>query len=110
MGAFFGYNQIFMHFGDHKKTSFIIEHDTYCYKVMPFNLKNADATYQMLVNKIFKDEIGKLVKVYVDDILVKCPNTEAHIEDLKRAFQMFRKYKMKLNPKNAPLWGRQGSS
>ncbi|KAI5351091.1 hypothetical protein L3X38_003982 [Prunus dulcis] len=55
MDAYFGYNQILMHEHDKTKTSFIIKRRTYCYKVMPFGLKNTGATYQRLVNKIFKE-------------------------------------------------------
>ena len=53
MHAFFGYNQIVMHLGDQENTSFITEQGLLCYKVMPFGLKNAGATYQCLVNKMF---------------------------------------------------------
>ena len=53
MDAFSGYNQILMNPDDHEKTSFITERGTYCYKVMPFGLKNAGPTYQRLVNKMF---------------------------------------------------------
>ncbi|CAL9000951.1 unnamed protein product [Prunus brigantina] len=55
MDAYPGYNQIMMYDDDKAKTSFIIERRTYCYKVMPFGLKNAGVTYQRLANKIFKD-------------------------------------------------------
>lgn len=65
MNAFFWYNQIFMHHGNHEKMSFITKHGTYCYKVMPFGLKNTRASYQRLLNKIFKDEIRKSINVYV---------------------------------------------
>ena len=41
---------------------------------MPFGLKNAGATYQRLVNKMFSKKIGKNKKVYVDDMLVKSKN------------------------------------
>ncbi|KAI5338472.1 hypothetical protein L3X38_017743 [Prunus dulcis] len=73
MDAYSGYNQIMMHEDDKAKTSFIIERGTYCYKVMPFGLKNAEATNQRLVNKIFKKQIDKTIEVYVDDMLVKAP-------------------------------------
>ena len=43
----------------------------YSYKVMPFGLKNARATYQRLVNKMFNKQIGRNMEVYVDDMLVK---------------------------------------
>lgn len=57
---------------------------------MPFRLKNARATDQRLVKQTFKDEIEKLVDVYVNEILVNRPNFETHIEDLMRAFEIFR--------------------
>ncbi|CAL2270520.1 unnamed protein product [Prunus armeniaca] len=98
MDAYSGYNQIMMHEDDKAKTSFIIERGTYCYKVMPFGLKNAGATYQRLVNKIFKEQIGKTMEVYVDDMLVKAPERANHIENLAEAFSILRKYNMKLNP------------
>jgi hypothetical protein len=53
MDAFSGYNQIFMHRFDQENTSFITNRGLYCYKVMPFDLKNVGATYQRLVNKMF---------------------------------------------------------
>ena len=43
----------------------------FCYKAMSFSLKNAGVTYQRLINKMFEDQIGRNVQVYVDDMLVK---------------------------------------
>ncbi|RYE03027.1 MAG: hypothetical protein EOP33_09865, partial [Rickettsiaceae bacterium] len=59
MDAYSGYNQIRMHEPDQIKTTFVTDRGLYCYKVMPFGLKNAGATYQRLVNRIFADLIGK---------------------------------------------------
>ncbi|CAL9006556.1 unnamed protein product, partial [Prunus brigantina] len=98
MDAYSGYNQILMHDDDKAKTSFIIERGTYCYKVMPFGLKNAGATYQRLVNKIFKEQIGKTMEVYMDDMLVKAPRRADHLKNLTEAFSLLRQYRMKLNP------------
>ena len=56
---------------DQEKTSFIISQGLFCYKVMPFGLKNARATYQKLVNHMFHSQIGWNVEMYVDDVLVK---------------------------------------
>ena len=55
MDAFSGYNQILMHGKDQEKTSFMTFKGIYCYKVMPFGLKNAGSTYQRLVNMMFAD-------------------------------------------------------
>ena len=56
---------------DQEKTSFVTSQGLFCYKVIPFGLKNAGATYQRLVNHMFRPQIGRNVEVYVDDMLVK---------------------------------------
>ena len=53
MDAFLRYNQIKMAKEDQEKTTFITSQGLYCYKVMPFGLKNTGATYQRLINKMF---------------------------------------------------------
>ena len=87
-----------MHKDDIPKVSFITDFGVYCYLVMAFGLKNAGATYQRLVNKIFKDLIGKTMEVYVDDMLVKCLVKTDHITHLREAFEVLRYHKMMLNP------------
>ena len=64
---------------------------------MSFSLKNAGATYQRLMNRMFKDLIGKSIEVYVDDMLVKYKIVGDHIEHLNQMFNILRKYQMKLN-------------
>ena len=98
MDAFSGYNQISMDSDDQEKTSFVIAQGTYCYRVMPFGLKNAGATYQRLVNRMFQKQIGTTMEVYIDDMLVKSATVELHIAHLSEAFQILRNYNMKLNP------------
>ena len=65
---------------------------------MPFGLKNAGATYQRLVNKMFSEYLGKTMEVYIDDMLVKSLSAEQHLDHLRQAFEVLRKYNMKLNP------------
>ena len=55
--------------------SFIIDRELHCYKAIPFDLKNAGATYQRLMNTMFKDLIRKTMEVYVDDMLVSAEIT-----------------------------------
>ncbi|CAL8995976.1 unnamed protein product [Prunus brigantina] len=98
MDAYSGYNQIFMHPEDQAHTSFITDRGLYCYKVMPFGLKNAGATYQRLVNSIFAPLIGNTMEVYVDDMLVKSRTTDQHIPNLSAVFTILKQYKMRLNP------------
>jgi len=87
-----------MHEPDHEDTSFVTDVGLYCYKVMPFGLKNAGATYQCLVNAMFKRQIGKTMEVYIDDMLVNSKRAVDHIENLAEMFAILRKYGMKLNP------------
>ena len=70
LDAFSGYNQIKMHPRDESKTTFMTETCTYCYKVMPFGLKNAGATYQRLMDKVLAPMLGRNVQPYVDDMVV----------------------------------------
>ena len=98
MDAFSGYNQISMDPNDQEKTSFITAQGTYCHRVMPFGLKNAGATYQRLVNRMFQKQIGTTMEVYIDDMLVKSTKSDLHIAHLSEAFHILRNYNMKLNP------------
>ena len=56
---------------DQEKNSFVTSQGLFYYKVVLFGLKNAGSTYQRLMNKIFTNQIGRNVQVYVDDMLVK---------------------------------------
>ena len=64
---------------------------------MPFGLKNAGATYQRLVTKMFQDQLGKTVEVYIDDMVVKSPKSENHLADLSHVFEVLKKFKLRLN-------------
>ena len=98
MEAFSGYNQISMDPSNQEKTSFVIGQGTYCYRVIPFRLKNAEASYQRLVNKMFHKQIEASMEVYIDDMLVKSVKAELQITHLAEAFQVLKSYNMKLNP------------
>ncbi|KAI9191877.1 hypothetical protein LWI28_014890 [Acer negundo] len=96
--AFLGYNQIMMHPSDQDKTSFITGQGLYCCKVMQFGLKNASATYQRMVNKLFKQRIGRSMEVYIDDMITKSLEAGQHPRDLRQNFQVIRNNQMRLNP------------
>uniref|UniRef100_A0A2N9ERQ0 Uncharacterized protein n=1 Tax=Fagus sylvatica TaxID=28930 RepID=A0A2N9ERQ0_FAGSY len=93
-----GYNQIRMAPEDEELTAFRTPKGIYCYKVMPFGLKNAGATYQRAMQKIFDDILHKIVQCYVDDLVVKTRKREEHIRDLRIVFNRLRKYQLKMNP------------
>ena len=98
--AFSGYHQISMHLLDVEKTTFITPHGLYCYNVMPFGLKNAETTYQKLVTKIFRSLLGETMEDYIDDMFVKSKKRFDHTKHVQEAFELLRKYNMKLNPLN----------
>ena len=59
---------------------------------MPFGLKNVGVTYQRLVNKMFNNQIGRNMEVYVDDMLVKSKEELTYLDDLKETFDILRLY------------------
>ena len=65
---------------------------------MSFGLKNARATYQRLMNKMFIHQIRRNVQVYVDDMLVKSLRENDHLKNLRETFNTLHSYNMKLNP------------
>ncbi|RDX93594.1 Retrovirus-related Pol polyprotein from transposon 17.6, partial [Mucuna pruriens] len=97
VNAYLGYNQIKMHLQDESKTAFITDSRTFCYKVMPFGLKNAGATYQCLMDRILKDVMGTNMEAYVDDMVVKSTTVGEHCNVLQRVFEILRRHKLKLN-------------
>ena len=69
------------------------------YVVMTFGFKNAGATYQRAMNYIFHDLIGKLVEIYIDDVVVKSVSMEGHLDDLRLILDQTRKFGLRMNPK-----------
>ena len=76
---------------DLEKTSFITSQGLFCYKVMPFGLKNVGATYQRLVNHMFRPQTGQNVEVYIDDMLVKSAKKTQHLDELQETFDMLKR-------------------
>ncbi|GKV22103.1 hypothetical protein SLEP1_g31999 [Rubroshorea leprosula] len=75
LNAYSGYHQVPMALEDEEKTSFYAADEIYSYVMMPFGLKNAGATYQKMVTIVFRAQIGRNLKVYVNDIVVKEPES-----------------------------------
>ncbi|XP_073016710.1 uncharacterized protein [Primulina eburnea] len=98
MDAYQGYHQIPLAKNDQDKASFITSGGTFCYVVMPFGLKNAGATYQRLMDKVFEKQLGRNLEVYVDDILGKSKEVMNFIDDLEETFTTLISYGIKLNP------------
>jgi Reverse transcriptase (RNA-dependent DNA polymerase) len=98
MDGYAGYNQIKMAPEDGKHTAFRTPIGIYCYKVMTFGLKNAGATYQRAMTKIFDDLIHKIVECYVDDLVIKAMSYEEHLCHLEVVFDRLKDHAQKLNP------------
>ncbi|XP_019234165.1 PREDICTED: uncharacterized protein LOC109214680 [Nicotiana attenuata] len=98
MDGSFGYNQIRMAPKDEELTAFRTPKGIYCYKVMPFGLKNAGATYQRAMQNIFDDILHKNVECYVDDLVEKSRKRGDHLQDLRMVFERLRRYQLRMNP------------
>jgi len=95
-----GYNQIFMAEEDIPKTALRCPGHVGLFEwiVMTFGLKNVGATYQRAMNFIFHEFIGKLVEIYIDDVVVKSGNLIKHLADLRKVLECTRKHGLKMNP------------
>ena len=92
-----GYNQILE---DIPKTAFRCPGHVGLFEwiVMTFGLKNAGATYQRAMNFTFHEFIGKLVEIYIDDVVVKSRDFTKHLADLRKVLECTRKHGLKMNP------------
>ncbi|GKE11892.1 reverse transcriptase domain-containing protein [Tanacetum coccineum] len=98
LDAYKGYHQIKMAKEDKEKTAFITSQGILCYTKMPFGRRNAGATYQRLVDKAFHKQIGRNLKVYVDDLVIKSRMEDEIVKDIEETFKTLREINMKLNP------------
>ncbi|GKC08511.1 reverse transcriptase domain-containing protein [Tanacetum coccineum] len=103
LDAYKGYYQIQMAKEDEEKIAFITSQGIFCYTKMPFGLRNAGATYQCLVDKAFHKQIGRNLKVYVDDLVIKSRTENEIVRDMEETFQTLREINMKLNHKSVHL-------
>jgi hypothetical protein len=99
LDAYSRYNQIRIKVEDKDKTAFITPHGVYCYRTMPFRLKNTRATYQRCMQACLKEQIGRNVEVYVDDIVIKSTKADSLLDNLRETFANLDRYSIKLNPK-----------
>ena len=83
---------------DMTKTTFTTEWGIYCYTVMLFGLKNAEATYQRMATTLLHDMTHNEVEVYVNDMIVKSKDRESHAINLRKFFERIKEYRLRLNP------------
>ena len=104
LDAFQGYYQIPLALDDQEKTTFVTPIGNYHYKVMmPFGLKNAGSTYQRMMTRMFEPQLGKNIKIYINDMVVKSKLESEHVSDLGNIFGILRKHKLHLNASKCSL-------
>ena len=97
LDAFQGYHQIPLALEDQEKTTFVTPIRNYHYKMMPFGLKNAGSTYQRMIIRMFKTQLGKNIEVYIDDMVAKSKMEFKHVNDLRNIFETLRRHKLRPN-------------
>ena len=100
-----GYNHIRIKAGDEWKTAFRTHYGLFEYKVMPFGLASAPATFQNMMNEIFRDMIDLGVIIYMDDILIYSKNEQEHVALVKRVLESLQEHQLAIVP-NKCEWHR----
>ena len=90
LDAFQGYHQIPSALDDQEKTTFVTHIRNYHYKVMPFGLKNVETTYQRMMTRMFKPQLGKNIEISIDNMVVKSKTESKHVNDLGDIFGILR--------------------
>ncbi|CAL1401528.1 unnamed protein product [Linum trigynum] len=97
LDIFYGYHQIRLSEEDQEKTTFMTHMGNFCYTVMLFGLKNAGATYHRMIDAVFKNQLGRNMEAYVDDVLVNSKKEVDHLKDPREMFDNLKRERLRLN-------------
>jgi len=92
-----GFHLIRVRKGDEWKTAFRTRYGHYQYRVMPFGLVNAPATFQTMMNEILREFLDQGVVVYIDDILIYSKTVEEPIILVRKVLQRLREYRIAIS-------------
>jgi len=92
-----GFHLIRVRKEDEWKTAFRTRYGHYQYRVMPFGLVNAPATFQTMMNEILWEFLDQGVVVYIDDSLIYCKTVKEHIILVRKVLQRLREYPMAIS-------------
>jgi hypothetical protein len=98
LDCFSRYHQIWLRKEDEEKTSFIIPLGTFCYLRMLEGLRNIEPTFYRMMKAALKDQIGRNILSYIDNIVVASRKKETYISDLAETFTNMHEARLKLNP------------
>jgi hypothetical protein len=97
LDCYSGYHQIALKEEDQIKTTFITPFGAYAYSAISFGLKNAEATYQRIIQLCLADQLHRNVEAYVDDVVIKSRSHDKFITDLEETFNSLQRFRWKLN-------------
>ena len=98
-----GYYQVRVKPEDYEKTAFMTQYGQYEYKVVPFGLCNAPATFQALMHDLFRDHLDAFLVIFLDDLLAYSQNPREHVDHVRKIFEIIRENKLYLKPAKCKL-------
>ncbi|MCO5605950.1 hypothetical protein L7F22_060136 [Adiantum nelumboides] len=98
-----GYHRIQVNPADVPKTAFRTTFGLYEFLVMPFGLTNAPATFNHMMDRIFRP-LRHCVRTFFDDMIVFSKREAEHMEHLRAVFEMLRKERLVINEKKSEFF------
>jgi hypothetical protein len=99
-----GYHQLRIKEADIQKTAFVTRYGQYEFTVIPFGLTNTPAFFMNLMNKVFMEELDKLVVVFINDILIYSKSREDHEHHLRIVLERLRAHQLYAKLSKCEFW------